>query len=338
MQNFYFYYGDVFFREMKSFQNLFALILCFPVSFSMLAFGATSSSSDEIGERDIYTPAREQLRTREHLITPFYAYYAQGIPAAISGGGKMAYSTYGTGCAWRYIHPEKTRIGLTSLDYRRTDFRFSGEASSPFRHTDSVRVSTYQEFINPENGLAAVGILSGSMAAEDGTALSDGASGMVAFACKQYFSETTSVMFGAGTLYRQDRARWYLIPLFSFDWRVAPNWNLRALNGLTLTWDLNGNDEFLVDFSVSYESSSFAITTDLDESSPYFGEDGAYRRQSVPVSLAGTWNFSENLFLSAGITLNTWSEFRLFRDGHKTSEKFTTDPTLEFSLQAGFRF
>ncbi len=304
----------------------------------MLSAGNPGFAASEAETGKIYTPAREQIRVREHLITPFYGYYAQSLPASLSSGGKMAYSTYGTGCSWRYVHPEKTRIALTSLDYRRTDYRFSGGAATPFSHTDSLRMSSYQEFINPATGAAAVAVLSGALAAEDGTALSDGASGMIGFAGKQYFSETTSVMLGAAAMYRIDRERWYFVPLFSFDWRIRPNWNLRALNGLTLTWDTSGEEKFLVDFSVSYESSSFAVGEERGASAPYSGKSGAYRCESVPVTVAGTWNLSKNLFLSAGVSLHAWSEFRQYRDGHKTEEKFTTDPSLAFFIQGGIRF
>ena len=319
------------------FAHTISAAFCALVPVYALLAGTPEESRNTQGNR-VYTPSREQLRLREHLITPFYAYYAQGLPAAVSSGGKMAYSTYGTGCAWRYIHPEKTRIALTSLDYRRTDFRFSGNTETPFRHTDSVRVSTYREFINPDNGLALAAILSGSMAAEDGTALSDGACGFIGIACKQYFSETTSVSLGVSGAYRTDRERWYCIPFVSVDWRITPNWNLRTLNGLTLTWDIHGDNKFLVDFSLNYEDTAFAIGEEKNTASPHCEESGAYRRQSVPVSVSGTWNFSENLFLNLGIALNTWSKFRLYRDGNKTDESFTTDPSLEFSLQAGWRF
>ena len=323
---------------MDLFQKVLILGLCVVPAIPLIGKEADFTSVEsELGS--VYTPAREQIRVREHLITPLYVYYAQSLPAALSSGGKMAYSTYGTGCAWRYVHPEKTRVALSSLDYRRTDYRFSGSSVAPFEHTDTLRATTYQEFINPNNGLAAVAILSGSLSAEDAVALSDGASGMFGVACKQYFSETISVMLGASALYRIDRARWYFVPIFSFDWKISQNLNLRSFNGLTLTWDIGGKNEFLVDFSVAYESSAFAVEVHQDSAMPNRRNDnGAYRTERVPVTIAGTWNFSENFFLSGGIVLNTWSEFKFYRDRHKTSEKFDTDPTLEFFLQAGCRF
>lgn len=332
---------------MRGFERFFpiAAILSIGISGNLLAVNipaneakteSFSEGEEEIGK--VYTPARAAVRVQHNLITPFYAYYGQSIPTALSSGGKMASSTYGTGFSWRYASPKKTRISLTNFDYRRTDYRFSGGAEKPFEHTDSLRAMTYQEFIDPDNGLAFVGMMSISFSAEDKISLSDGLGGFIGLGCKQYFSETTAVMFGGSAVYRHERERWYVFPLFSFDVQLAPNMNLRLLNGATLTWDICNNNEFLVDFFINYEADAFAVEDDRNTRSPNFGKDGAYYVQRVPIGITGTWNFSENLFFRTGVAVNTWSKYRLIRDGHKTDEKFTTDPTLEFLFQAGIRF
>lgn len=283
---------------------------------------------------EVYTPARSAVRIRENLITPFYAFCGQTLPAAISGGGKIASSTYGTGFSWRYVKPDKSRISLTNFDYRRTDFRFSGtDVPAPFEHTDALSAMTYQEFIDPETGRALVAIFGAALSAEDGAELGDGFGGMASVAFKQYFSEETAGMLGASIVYRPERERLYFYPVAAFDWRISPNFNLRVLNGAELTWDIDASDEFLVDFSVLYESSAFAVARD-----DFSDEKGAWREQRVPISVAGTWNVSENIFINARISLIAWSEFRQFRDGGKTDEKFRADPTLAFSVQVGFRF
>ena len=296
-----------------------------------------SAPGDSSGKK-IYTPARSAVRVREHLITPFYALYAQRLPSSLSDGGKLASSSCGSGFSWRYVHPEKTRIALTTADWLRTDYRFSGGHASPFRHTDAFSATTYQELINPKTGFALVGVASFTAAAEDRVALSKGLGGFAALGAKQYFSESTAVTFGLSALYRFDRERWFLYPFLSFDWSISENLNLRMLNGLSLTWDVNGDDSFLLDLSVSYRTSAFAVETERDAASPYFGERGAYYEQRVPVSLTGTWNLTENFFVSAGVTLLAWDKYRLYRDGHDTDEKFTADPTVEFTLQAGVKF
>ena len=302
------------------------------------AEAASAPEQNAADEMRVYTPARAALRVQEHLITPFYAYYSQRLPSSVSGGGKMASSTYGTGFSWRFVHPEKTRIALTNFNYRRTDYRFSGGRGAPFEHTDSLYASTYQEFINPDTGFALVGMLTGALAAEDGAGLEEGFGGVLAAGCKQYFSETTSLTLGVATLYRFDRERWFCYPFVSFDWRLAPTLNLRLLNGASLTWDVFSDESFLLDFSVNYQTSAFAVARDRDRASAHYGKTGAYYEQSVPVTVTGTWNVSENLFLSVGISLNTWTKYRLYRSGRETDEDFSTAPTLELSLQAGLRF
>ena len=296
-----------------------------------------SAPGDSSGKK-IYTPARSAVRVREHLITPFYALCAQRLPSSLSDGGKLASTSWGSGFSWRYVHPEKTRISLTTADWLRTDYRFSGGRAAPFKHTDSFSATTYHELINPKTGLALVGIASATAAAEDRTALSKGVGGFAALGAKQYFSESTSVTFGLSALYRFDRERWFLYPFVSFDWSISENLNLRMLNGLSLTWDVNGDDTFLLDLSANYRTSAFAVEAERDDASPYFGEHGAYYEQRVPVSLTGTWNLTENLFVNAGVTLIAWSKYRLYRNGHDAAENFTADPTVEFVLQAGVKF
>lgn len=281
--------------------------------------------------RKIFTPARAAVGIRQHLITPFYVSYSQSLPTAISTGGKIASSTYGGGASWRYVAEDKTRISLTNFDYLRTDFRFSGgTGGAPFSHTDTLHGSTYQEFINPENGRALVGLFSGSVSADDSTDLSNGVGCVVGVAGKQYFSESVSAMLGLGGSYQCAQERWYLFPMISLNWRITDSLNLRTTNGITLTWDVGGNDTLLIDFSIEYETFAFATATD--------GDNGAYLRKRVPLSVSGTWNISENIFVGAGIMFDVWSKYRFYRGGHKTNENFTSDPTFELTLQAGFRF
>lgn len=299
----------------------------------------TPSAERAFDVREIYTPARSDVSIRQNLITPFYAFYSQALPASVSSGGKIASSVYGTGFSWRYIHPEKKRIALSNLDYRRTDYRFSGgNAPAPFRHTDSVRASTYQEFINPDVGFAVVATCAGSFSAEDRADLADGFGGFAGLGCKQYFSEKTSLTLGCTAIYRRDRERWFFFPFLVIDWSITENLNLRAVNGVTLTWDVFGNDAFHLGFAVEYSGTTFVVEKETDAASPHFGRDGAYYEQSVPVSVTGTWNVSESFFVSAGVTLDAWSKYRLYRGGHDTGETFSVDPAVEFSLQAGFRF
>ncbi len=285
-----------------------------------------------------YPPARAAVRVREHLVTPFYVLFAHQLPSSISGGGKMASTSYGSGFSWRYVHPEKKRLAFTTADFLHTDYRFTGGRAAPFHRTDAINATTYHELINPHTGLAGVGAASFTAATSDRAAMSDGIGGFVALGAKQYFSEETSATLGVAALYCFDRERWFFYPLFSIDWSLSENVNLRVLNGVSITWDTGGDNFFLLDFSLIYRTSAFAAEVERDAASPYFEKSGAYREQCVPASLTGTWNFTENFFVSAGVTCLVWNKYQLCRDGHKTSEKFTADPTVEFVIQTGVKF
>lgn len=335
-------------------KKISAIAICAGTTFAGTMFAGTATAETRPVEQDdgtflraeppsdsagkYYPPARAAVRVREHLVTPFYVLCAQRLPASLSGGGKMASSSYGAGFSWRYVHPEKKRIAFTTADFLHTDYRFTGGRDAPFRRTDAISATTYHELINPHTGLAGVGVASFTASTSDRAAMSDGFGGFFALGAKQYFSEKTSVALGVSALYRFDRERWFFYPFFTFDWSISENLNLRLLNGVSLTWDVGGDNSFLLDFSLNYRTSAFAAEVEHDAASPYFDKSGAYREQSVPASLTGTWNVTENFFVSAGVTLLVWNKFRLCRAGHNTSEKFTVDPAVEFVLQAGVKF
>lgn len=326
---------------MDSFRKISFAAAAFGLAANFVSAEENSDAGTAAEEEKVYTTADSALGWKSHLITPFYAHYAQTLPSSVSDGGKIAKSVYGTGLSWRFIPEDKTRISLSSLDYRRTDFRFSGAAnrySRVFRHTDSFSAMTYQEFINPHTGLSLAGYAALAAAAEDRVGIEEGIGGFIGVGAKQYFSETTSVTLGAAAAYSAARERWYVLPLVSFDWEIAEHLSIRMLNGLTLTWNVNGGRELTVDFSASYSSDSFVIERDGNAESRYFGKSGAVICESIPVGISGTWNLSENFYLNLGVTANFRTKYKLYRSGRKTGEDFRADTPIELSARFGIRF
>ena len=278
--------------------------------------------------KEAFPPARAQVQAGTTVFKPFYAYYKQRLPASINKGGKMGASTYGTGISLMHVNGERSLITLANADYRRTNYRWSSIAEGPFDNTDSISSLFWQEWVfDTDSGRAIAGFASASAGADDGTSLSAGASGTFGLGGKQYFSKTESLWLGAIASYSRHRERWIATPMFFFDWIPAENINLRIANGITATWDVGGENEFLLSLGISYEANSIAI-----------GKGDVWRCQSAPLVLTATWNVTENLSFSFGANTILWSDYRRWEGGHESDDHFTVDPSLEFFVQAGLRF
>lgn len=282
---------------------------------------------------EIYTPARTAFTRGTNSVMPFYAYYAQRLPASINKGGKLAASVYGTGVSWTHVSEDETLILLTNMDYQRTDYRFSGTQNwslpgEPFSHVDMLKIFNWTEYVyDKANGRAIAGMISGTLLSADTTSLSNGAHGAFALGYKQYFSRTRSVWLGASVFYSRHRERWSVMPAILLDFSLSREWNLRIGNGVELTWDIAGKDEWLLSAGISYGFD--AITA---------GRGETWYVQSAPLSLSARRNIGKNFFVTVGAKTFLWSDYRLWKSGHETDAHFTVDPAVELSIQTGIRF
>lgn len=305
---------------------------------ALFAAGTVLCAALEMSEEiswweEIYTPARRAFTRGTNSVMPFYAYYAQRLPASINKGGKLAASIYGTGVSWTHVSEEEDFIFLANMDYQRTDYRFSGMqnrafSGEPFSHVDMLKVFNWTEYVyDKANGRAIAGMISGTLFSADSTALSNGAHSAFAFGYKQYFSRTRSVWFGASVFYSRHRERWSAMPAILLDFTLSREWNLRIGNGAELTWDIDGKDEWLISAGISYEVDAITV-----------GKGEVWYVQSAPLSLSVRHNFGKTFFVTAGVKTLLWTDYRLWKAGHETDAHFTVDPTVELSLQAGIRF
>lgn len=302
----------------------------------LLAAGTLVASGEDISWWDeIYTPARTALMRGTNTIMPFYGYYAQRLPASINRGGKLAASTYGTGVSWTRVAEDETLIMLTNMDYRRTDYRFSGNTGTltptgkaPFSHVDDLNLFNWTEYVfDKANGRAIAFLTSATFIASDSTAFSHGTHGAIGAGYKQYFSRTESLWVGLSAYYSRHRERWGVMPAIVLDFALRPDLNLRISNGAELTWDINARNEWILSAGINYASDCITV-----------GNGESWYVQSAPLSLSARWNATENCFIAFGMKTIFWTDYRLWSGGHKTDSHFTVDPGVEFSVQAGIRF
>ncbi len=293
--------------------------------------GATSNEIDDMAWEQNSLPIRSLLFSGTNIITPLYVSYGQRFPASINKGGKISCATYGAGVSWTHVSSEEKYIALWTADYRRSDYHFSSSApygNKLFEHLDSFNVFTWQEYVfDKDNGRAVAGFLSGSLESEDTTSLKNGSSCAGGVGAKQYFSRETSLFLGVGTAYSRLRERWQVIPVLVFDCDLRKDLNLRLGNGAKITWDTFGDKVFLLSAEVSYGAETLTV-----------GHGEHWQGQTLPVRFTGQWNITKEFFVALGVGTIAWSEYRYWENGSKKHERFHTDPSLELTLQAGFKF
>lgn len=280
---------------------------------------------------NLYSPARTAIMNGTNSVMPFYGYVSHRFPASINRGGKLSATAYGSGVAWDFISKEEKFISVTNFDFRRTDYDFSGTPNAlgePFSHVDSFKFFDWSEYVfDKENGRSLAFLASGALISSDTTATGHGAHGLFGVGLKQYFSRTESICAGLIVSYSRHRERWTLVPMVLFDYSPTRELNLRVGNGVDLTWDVGGKNEWLLRVGVAYSTDCITV-----------GDGECWYTQSAPFALTARRNIGKNFFVTAGLTTILWSDYRYWEGGHKRDAHFTVDPAVQLSIQAGVRF
>lgn len=271
-------------------------------------------------------PRPESYRFGITLVTPVAGTVEQRIPVSMRAGGS------GTMRAWAYGGEISARritedfMAYGDFEYRRTDFAFSGPA--PFGDTDRYKLNAHVETaLGDDWWLFTNGGL--NLGAEREADLDDALSGRVAFGAKYRFIPEFSYYFGISVMTRLDRDP-LIIPMTAFDLRFG-KWSARTLNGLVIAYDVNGDNDLVLDFSALYDTSDFRRTNDAA------GRGRVVEFQEVPVSFGITKAVGRHSFIRTYITAIAWSDYRFRTDGATTGD-FQTDPGLIFGLSGGARF
>lgn len=289
----------------------------------------------ELFWEQIFTPARSLLFSGTTSVTPFSLIASVRFPAAISKGGQLMCSTYGLDVSWQHVSEEEKYIALMSLDYRRSDYHFSGthrnispNGRTPFAHIDSFSLFTWQEYIfDKDNGRAVAGFLSGLLESEDSCALRYGSSLAIGLGAKQYFSRDTAIWVGVNMSYSRTRERWQFFPFGIFNCALGHDLSLRLGNGAQISWDVGGENKWLLSLAANYGSETFSV-----------GRGKNWQVQSIPLTLTAQWNLTKEIFVSLSVESLLWSKYRLWENGNRSSYHFSSDPTIGLALQAGLHF
>jgi hypothetical protein len=163
----------------------------------------------------------------------------------------------------------------------------------------------WKGMINDEWGYFAYGSI--NLSASTDTSLGSGLTGTGAGGVRYEWSKDLSLGLGlaVSTQLEDDPMA---LPVIALNWQINDRWNLRTLNGATLSYDVSGDKTFLVDFSVKYQRRQFRLdsNTSLTET-------------MIPLELGATYRFNENAAIRGFVGVATGRNFEVRQNGQKLS-------------------
>lgn len=252
----------------------------------------------------------------------------QSVPAHTDAGGKISAARTTAKYEWLHVSGAEDYISIFSLDGAHAHYRFRGVPAA-FGNVDGVSAFTWQEWVfDPARGRALVALAAAGTSAADSVDFFDGSTFTAGLGFKQYFSREDSVMLGWTVSYSRLRERLYWFPIGFIDWRLSDDWKLSVSNRLKLSWTISPG--WTLCFKTAYEFSSFQVK-----------KHALWNNQYVPAGMSLTWcpPGGNGFFCTAGADAVLWSEWKRWENGSRQNHtKFGVDPTLEFFVEAGFKF
>jgi hypothetical protein len=143
----------------------------------------------------------------------------------------------------------------------------------------------YKGMVNENWGYFGYGAI--TFAADTDADFTDGFMGTIAGGGRYVWSEDLSLGLGiaVSTALEDDPRVW---PVIALNWNINDRWNLRTLNGATITYDVTGERKWFVDAGVRYQLREYRLDEDV------FGDDASIVESMVVVEGGVTYRWSPN--------------------------------------------
>ena len=217
---------------------------------------ADDTTSGYSGLENMEQPKVEEAKN-VFQINPGYTYL---------GEADYDHDNLGNISVWRFdipIHytiktePGDLRLGVF-YEYSEYDFdNLAGGAGAQQFNTLAFDV-LWKGMINDEWGYFLYGNV--GMSAVTDVTLSDGLTGTGGGGVRYVWSDNLSLGLG-GAVATQMEENPKFLPIIALNWQINDRWNLRTLNGATLTFDVTGDKKFLLDVGGKYQRRDTASGT-----------------------------------------------------------------------------
>ena len=281
---------------------------------------ATSTFADDItsGHSGLETMEEPQIEHKLQ-ISPGFTYLSD---ADFDHGSLGNVSVWRADIRGRYtMSTEQGELGLGALyEYSQYDLsKFNGNFDFNTLGFDAY----WKGMFNEKWGYFVYGAV--QMSADTDVNLGDGLTGTGAGGVRYVWSKDLSLGIGAAVSSRlEDDPQ--VLPVIVLNWQINERWNLRVLNGATLTYDVTGEKKFFMDAGVKYQRREYRVV-----------DDASVTEKMVVGELGATYHFCPHAALRAfvGVTAGRNIEFR--QSDHKLGDEDVNSSAL-FGVRAFFTF
>lgn len=182
----------------------------------------------------------------------------------------------------------------------------------------------WKGMINDEWGYFVYGGVGMSAATED-TTLSDGLTGVGGGGARYVWSKDLSLGLGAAVATRLEDDP-MVLPIVALNWQINDRWNLRTLNGATISYDVSGDKTFLVDLGARYQRREYRV-----------GSDGSLTDKMISVEVGATYRFCTAFALRGFVGIAAGRNIEARLNDHKLGDD-DVDAAPFFGVRALFTF
>jgi len=186
----------------------------------------------------------------------------------------------------------------------------------------------YKGMVNENWGYFGYGAF--TLAADTDADLGDGIMGTIAGGGRYVWSEDLSLGIGVAvsSALEDDPRIW---PVIALNWNINDRWNLRTLNGATLTYDLTGERRWFVDGGVRYQLREYRLDEDI------FGDEASIVESMVIGEAGVTYRWSPNFAVRGFVGVAAARNFEFRSDDEDIADDDTdTAPIVGFRLLMTF--
>ena len=165
----------------------------------------------------------------------------------------------------------------------------------------------WKGMLNDEWGYFAYGSV--NLSASTKATLSDGLTGTGAGGMRYEWSKDLSLGLGVAVSTRLEDDP-MILPVIALNWQINDRWNLRTLNGATLTYDVSGDKKFLLDLGVKYQRREYRLQ-----------QDASLTETMLTVELGATYRFSPAFAVRGFAGVGAGRQFEVRRSNEKLTEQ-----------------